>query len=371
VKKIAIFINSLRGGGAERIVSYLIQKGYRRFDIHLILLHRDIVYDIPAESIQIVELEGPDKSKWSSVFGIPALSGKLKDYLEKNQIETLISLLNRPNLIACRAKKKGWKGKLIISERADTIAYYKTIRFGWYMVRLVRKFYPYADTVTAISKGIAQSLGKLGINQVKVIYNPVQLEALPGHKTNEHAFIFINVARLDPQKNHALLLRAFSKLNDPTARLIILGKGPLAADLEKLAAELGISKQVNFEGFQKDINRYLKQADCFVFSSDYEGLGNVIIEALAAGLPVISTDCPFGPREILSPSSPTGMIMKEGIEFAEYGVLTPIYRDDLLAEAMRRVKTDNQLRLQYAEKAVSRSMDFNIEKITEEYFSLF
>ncbi len=151
MKKVAIFINSLRGGGAERIVSYLLREGHRQFEMHLILLQKEIEYEIPAAYIKIVELEGAGASKFSSIFRMKALSQKLRNYLEENNIDTLLSLLNRPNLLSCRVKKSGWKGKLIISERADTIAYYKTIRFGWYMIHLVRKYYPYADEVTVIS----------------------------------------------------------------------------------------------------------------------------------------------------------------------------------------------------------------------------
>lgn len=371
MKKVAIFINSLRGGGAERIVSYLLKEGCERYEMHLILLHKDIEYEIPRERIKIYELEGANASKFSSIFRMKALSQKLRDYLEANQVDTLLSLLNRPNLLSCRVKKSGWKGKLIISERADTIAYYKTVRFGWYMIRLVRKYYPFADEVTVISKGIARSLRKLGIPHCHVIYNPIYIAAPVNTAGGPRPYTFINIARLEPQKNQALLIRAFARVPDTNSRLVILGKGHLLVELQGLARELGVSERVYFAGFQTDIQSYLSQSDCFVFSSDYEGLGNVLIEALQAGLPVISTDCPYGPREILAPATDTDTLLKEGVEEGAYGLLTPVGKDEFLATAMERMIQDTALRDAYRQKAVPRSHDFDINVISKKYFDLF
>lgn len=372
MKKVAIFINSLRGGGAERIVSYLLQEGCDKFEFHLVLLQKDIEYEIPgSDKVRVFELEGNGSSKFSSIFRMKSLSRKFRNYLEENRIDTVLSLLNRPNLIACRAKKSGWKGKLIISERVDTLAYYKTVRFGWYMIKLVRKYYPHADAVTVISKGIARSLAKLGINNAQVIYNPIYITSVERPATNGRPFTFINVARLEPQKNHALLLKAFSRLSNKNTRLIILGKGVLLNSLEKLSAELGINGRVSFEGFQKDIRSYLYNSDCFVFSSDYEGLGNVIIEALQAGLPVISTDCPYGPREILSPESDTDTLVKNDIDISAYGILTPVGNDECLTLAMQKIIDDTALRDKYKELAIPRSLDFDIKEISKKYFDLF
>jgi len=371
MKKVAIMITSLRGGGAERIVSYLLREGCRKYEMHLILLQQEIEYEIPREEIKILELEGAGASKFSSIFRLKALSRKLRAYLEEHKIDTLLSLLNRPNLLACRVKKSGWQGKLIISERTDTIAYYRTIRFGWYMIRLVRKYYPYADEVTVISKGIARSLAKLGIANCRVIYNPIYITILANAVTAPRPFTFINVARLEPQKNQALLIRAFALLPGTESRLLILGKGHLLADLQQLARDLGVNDRVQFTGFQTDIQAYLAQSDCFVFSSDYEGLGNVIIEALQAGLPVISTDCPYGPREILAPDTDTDTLMKEGVERGAFGFLTPVGKAEYLSAAMQQLMEDTSLRDAYRLKAVPRSHDFDINVISKKYFDLF
>jgi N-acetylgalactosamine-N,N'-diacetylbacillosaminyl-diphospho-undecaprenol 4-alpha-N-acetylgalactosaminyltransferase len=152
---------------------------------------------------------------------------------------------------------------------------------------------------------------------------------------------------------------------------LLLGIGYQEEKLKKLAEKLGIQDRVSFEGFQKDVNSYLSHSDCFVFSSDYEGFGNVIIEALNAGLPVISTDCPSGPREILSPGSDPGKYITNSIEFAPYGILTPVGKEEYLAEAMIKIMNDGLLRQQYKERAVLRSRDFDLQQTVKKYFDLF
>ena len=373
MKKIAIFTLSLRGGGAERIVTYLLREGFRDFEFHLILLRKEIDYSLPQiDNLRIFELDGREDSKFIGVLKIPFLAKKLKKYLLDNNIQTLLTLLTRANLIACFAKRYGWKGKLIISERADTIAYYETVRFGSFMVWLVKKYYQEADVVTAISKGIASSLKTLGIQNCKVIYNPIDTSVKQPNNYKTHIpFTFINVARMDPQKNQELLLRGFAELRDQNCKLIILGKGKLQNRLKKLASKLKIKNRVEFAGFQTDVKSWLKKSDCLVLSSDYEGLGNVIIEALNSGIPVISTDCRFGPREILAPETDIHASITDHIETGRYGILTPIKNVNWMAEAMKEMIANSALRDKYSKQGLERVLDFDIKEIAKQYFDLF
>ena len=373
MKKVAIFTLSLRGGGAERIVTYLLKEGFRDFEFHLILLRKEIDYNLPRiDNLKIFELDNREHSKFIGVLKIPALAKKLKKYLLDNNIETLLTLLTRANLIACFAKRNGWKGKLIISERADTIAYYKTVRFGSFMIWLVKNYYRNADVVTAISKGIASSLKTLGIHNCKVIYNPIDTSvAEPNNYKTHIPFTFINVARMDPQKNQELLLRGFAELRDQNCKLIILGKGNLNNRLKRITLKLKIKNRVIFAGFQSDVRSWLEKSDCLVLSSDYEGLGNVILEALNFGVPVISTDCPYGPREILAPKTDTDSLIKDYIEMGHYGILTPIKNINSMAEAMEEMMSNSALRNKYSKLGLERVLDFDIKKIAKQYFDLF
>lgn len=371
MKKVAIFTNSLKGGGAERIISYLLNEGDQEFEFHLILQENKIDYIIP-EKIKIFQLEKKVTPGYLNVLKFPLLSRKLHTYLKENNIDTLLSLLNRPNLISCRVKKSGWKGKLIISERADTIAYYKTRRFGALMLRMVRKYYPLADQITVISEGIAHSLKRLGISNCKVIYNPVHIlpEIDTALRKKNEKFTYINVGRFYEQKNHRLLLEAFAKLKNKDNRLLLVGKGKLEPEMKKLAKDLEIEDRVEFLGQRNDVNQWLQASDCFVFSSDFEGFGNVITEALNNGVPVISTDCPHGPREILDPQT-KGNVVTDKIELAKYGILVPVKNSGLLAEAMDRMYEDAELRTSYARLSHERVKDFDIKKIAREYFDIF
>ncbi|MEK9628581.1 MAG: glycosyltransferase [Nitrospinota bacterium] len=373
MKKVAIFLINLRGGGAERIVSYLLNEGHKEFEFHLILFSKEIDYPLPeSENIKIVELGRLVGSRYMSILAIPYLAFKLKKYLINNNIQILLSLLNRPNIIACYLKKNGWKGKVIISERADSVAYYNSLLFGSFLIDLIKRYYPYADVVTVISKGIAHSLKKLGISKCKVIYNPIPLsKSFLQQQSVNKTFTFINIGRLEKQKNHALLLMAFSEFKNEDCKLILVGQGKLLNSLKRLSIKLGIADKVEFEGFQTNIESYLKKADCFVFSSDFEGLGNVLIEALNAGLPVISTDCPYGPREILAPDSDEKVLLKDHIEQAPFGLLTPVGNTDLMVKAMQKMRQENSLRSKYRELGPGRAADFDIKKISKQYFEMF
>lgn len=371
MKKVAVFLNNLKCGGAERIVSYLLNEGCKEFEFHLILMEKVIDYDIP-EDIKIIQLEKTVTPGYLNVLKMPSLSRKLHRYLELHKIDTLFALLNRPNLIACRIKKMGWKGKVIISERADTIAYYRSRRFGSVMLKMVKKFYPVADHITVISEGIAESLKGLGINDVTVIYNPINIlkdeEIIPAQRNG--AFTYINVARFYAQKNHALLLNAFARVKNKNSRLLLLGKGVLMNQMKDLAKKLNIENRVEFLGFQRDVDGYLRRSDCFVFSSDFEGLGNGIIEAMNNGVPVISTDCPHGPREILGPDT-IGKPIGNNIEYAKYGVLVPVRNVKLLADAMDKMNEDSNLRENYIYLSRQRVQDFDIKKVARKYFDIF
>jgi N-acetylgalactosamine-N,N'-diacetylbacillosaminyl-diphospho-undecaprenol 4-alpha-N-acetylgalactosaminyltransferase len=373
MKKVAIFLINLKGGGAERVVSYLLNEGFKGFEFHLILLKKEIDYQLPQkENIKIVDLGNYFGSKYLNVLAIPFLAQRLKKYLVENKIPTILSLLNRPNIISCILKKNGWGGKVIISERIDPVAYYNSVPFGFFMIGLIKRYYSYADVVTVISKGIAHSLKKLGISDCKVIYNPIYISQQSSKKRPANKpFTFINIARLYQQKNHALLLNAFAELKNEDCKLIVVGKGKLLDSLKKLSIKLRIEGKVNFAGYQSNVESYLENADCFVFSSDFEGLGNAIIEALNAGLPVISTDCPYGPREILAPDTDESLLIKDHIEFARYGILTPIKKIHHLADAMREIMNNEALRKKYRDLAPVRTADFDIKKIKKEYFDLF
>lgn len=192
--------------------------------------------------------------------------------------------------------------------------------------------YHFADQVAAVSDGSATDtarLARIPPDRVTVLHNPIPQRPMPGPEARAMADALwacpprrriLTVGSLKDQKNHPLLLRSFATMSCPDARLMLLGQGTNEAALRRLASDLGIADRVIFAGFHADPSPFYATADLFVLSSDYEGLPTVLMEALSFGLPVVSTDCPSGPAEIL--------------EGGRFGCLVPVGDAPALARAM-------------------------------------
>jgi len=180
--------------------------------------------------------------------------------------------------------------------------------------RRVRHTYPRADRLIAVSQGVADDLvTQFGIDRARIatIHNPVASRHAEDrlHQPIDHPWlneavgrapVIISAGRLARQKDYPTLLRAFAELRrDREARLLILGEGPQREELEQLARSLHITKALDMPGRVEDPLPYMARGELFALSSVHEGLGNVLAEALVAGVPVVSTDCPSGPSEIL------------------------------------------------------------------------
>lgn len=225
-----------------------------------------------------------------------------------------------------------------------------------------------ADILVAVSHGVAQDWARyFGIDRSRiiVIYNPVDtqriqsLSQVPIKKLEIAKFletrepIIIAVGRLEPQKDFSTLLKAIAKVREQiSCRLLLLGEGSERTKLEKTVNELKLREAVSMPGFVQNPYPYMAKASMLVLSSRYEGFPNVILEALSLGLPVVSTDCPHGPAEIL--------------ENGRYGTLVPVGDVNAMAEAILETltKPHNKLSLQ------ARAREFSPEKIASEYLSL-
>lgn len=224
--------------------------------------------------------------------------------------------------------------------------------------------YRMADCVAGVSDGVARDIERLaGLSQgsVAVLHNPIPQRAIPkGHAGAEAEALWngqrgeriLTVGSLKDAKNHPLLLHAFAQSSRPTSTLMFLGQGQNEPMLRALAADLGVADRVIFAGFHADPSPFYATADLFVLSSDYEGFGNVIVEALSFGLPVVSTNCPSGPAEIL--------------ENGRWGRLTPVGDAEALARAM-----DEALSTPVDREALKRrAADFSPEIAARKYLDL-
>lgn len=305
--KIAIFVSFSGEGGVERMIAHLCE-GFLAagvaVDLLLIKDRGSALKLVPAEVRQI-------KLGNHATTCLPSLV----TYLKRERPAALLSSKHRANQIAVMARAlAGVEMRLLVKIETNLTA--SLAKQNWLkrllFTRQLRFFYPHADGVIGVSQGVTDDLRQL-INgepaRFHTIYNPVLPKDLAARAREPIAHpwfddgvpVIIGAGRLTRQKDFATLLHAFSLVvKECSARLLLLGDGPERGRLEALAAELGISAVVDFHGFIANPFPYIARSDLFVLSSAWEGFGNVLVEAMALGVPVVSTDCPSGPREILN-----------------------------------------------------------------------
>lgn len=306
--RITLFQTGLAGGGAERVMLHLAEGlaecGY---GVDLVVCHGDgpLRYEIP-ESVRLVDL---------GAFRIIASLPALVRYVRRERPEVMLSALAPANCLAVWARALSRiQYRLILAEHNHlSVAIKGAVALRARLLpALMRRTYGHADGIVAVSGGVADDLAQsIGLRRerIDVIYNPVvtpRLEAL-SHETVEHSWlqpgqppVFLGIGRLTPQKDFPTLIRAFARVREiREARLMILGDGEERGDLERVITDLGLEQDVALPGFVPNPYAYMRAAAMFVLSSRWEGLPTVLIEALACGTPVVSTDCPSGPAEIL------------------------------------------------------------------------
>ena len=369
VKKIAIFINSLESGGAERVVSNLLNLWSKEYDCYLILIHNYKFYELD-KRVKIISLEEPKElSGFVKLLRLPILAYKLSKIIKEYKFDNIVSFLTRANYINVLSNIF-IKHQTIINERAMPSLQYQYGLNGKINRFLIKYLYPKSDLCLSNSYGNMMDL-KNNFNVIKLsyIHNPFNIEMIEKMSKEEieikkKRFTFVTVGRLDKGKNHKLIIDA---IRDIDADLWIIGDGNLKEELQKYIKELSLNDKVYLLGKKENPFAYISKADYFVFASNHEGFPNVLIEALACGLPIISTDCQSGPREILALNSDVSFQLKDKIELAEYGVLAPIKNVGKLKEAMDLMINDEQIRTNYKEKAKQRANDFRIDKIIKQY----
>jgi len=307
--KLAIFLPSLNGGGAERSMLNLAHGvAERGYAVDLVLAQAKGPYlGGVHKAIRLVDL------KASRVLtSLPALAR----YLRSEQPEALISALNYANVVALWARRLvGIPNRILVNEQntVSRSAHNSARRRQRMMPYLIKRFYPWADYIIGNSQGVADDLIQvtgLPRQRIKILYNPVvtpevreKALALLDHPWFEPGQppVVLAVGRLTKQKDFPTLIRAFAQIlpNRP-ARLLILGEGKDRPILESLVKQLGLEAHVSMPGFVENPYAYMSRASLYVLSSRWEGLPTVLIEALYCGLPIIATDCPSGPREILA-----------------------------------------------------------------------
>lgn len=306
-ERFAVYLPSLAGGGAERsMVNLAIGMAQQNVAVDLVLAEASGPYlSMVPPSIRIVDLKAG-----RVLSSLPALAS----YLRKEQPKGMVAALDHANLVAIWAKAFSGSSTRIavcmqntVSQDANNAANTR----GRFVPLATKWFYPWAAGVVGVSQGVVDDFIKLtGVSKnVQVIHNPVVTPELfkKAEEPVDHPWlqpgqppVLLGVGRLTKQKDFPNLIQAFGIVRKQhNVRLMILGEGELRPELEALVGQLGLQEHVALPGFASNPYAYMRRAGMFVLSSLWEGLPTVLIEALALGTPVVSTDCPSGPMEIL------------------------------------------------------------------------
>ena len=339
-RHIAILTRGLSGGGVQRMMRHTADElAARGFKVDLLIRSAGKIDDAP-ENLGVVRLRPWPRSigrimalradpegfreQLKPVLLTPfaaaplGLIPALTRYLRKEKPDGLMAATTYMNLASIWARRlAGVSTRLLVSERDNLSQNLRTGRVGrswrWrHLPPLLHRTYPMADAIIGVSEGVSEdiaTLASLPPGLVKTVYNPVLTDdiarqaTLPPDEpwlTPGSPPVVLAAGRLVAKKDYPMLLRGFARLRKSReARLIILGKGPDLKKLRKLAVELSIDQDVRFVGWVDNVYAYMSRASVFALTSMREGLPGVLVQALACGCPVVSTDCPSGPAEIL------------------------------------------------------------------------
>lgn len=327
-KQISVFIPSLSVGGAERVTINLAEALNKDgFEVDLLVADSTGEFaDSIREDINIIELNNA-----MPLIGILGVIPSLRNYLSQSESATLISSLTRTNVTTAIAQKISSGDVSCIGIEHLNITDKEPPLREKIIFTLARFFYPQMSSIVAVSEGVADSIVKeFGIDERNIIVIPnivvtdnlkEQIDTSTEHRWATGDFeLIVSLGRLSDQKDYPTLLNAFSRLKNDTARLLIIGEGELKDELIQQAHQLNIQDRVEFTGYVDNPYKYIADASLFVLSSKREGLPTVLIEALGCGCPIVSTDSPSGPKEVL--------------DFGRYGYLVPVGDPDRLAGAI-------------------------------------
>ena len=360
---ISIFLPALEGGGAERAMLHLAQ-GFIESNIKtdLVVAEAEGAYlEMLPPGIRLVNLQAKNPVVISKTLA-------LRRYLQRAQPDVLLSALDIVSSATWARRLSGVPTRIVMCVQTNLSQQFRDhqpLTGGKIRPQLVRWFYPWADEIVAASRGVAMDVAAmthLSPNQIQVIHNPVVTPEMQTKMQEDitHPWfapgeppVVLGVGRLVTQKDFPTLIRAFARLRrQHVARLMILGEGDQRSKLQSLIQELGLVGDVALPGFVENPYAYMAKASVFALSSIFEGFGNVVAEALAAGVPVVSTDCESGPAEILANG--------------KYGKLVPVQDDAALAEAIAATLAqprNSQILQQRAEA-------FSINTVTEQYLQV-
>ncbi|MFC1775857.1 glycosyltransferase [Pseudomonadota bacterium] len=377
-------VNSLAGGGAEKVVVTLYPE-YQKAGVQLSLLCLEMnnFYNIKGVSPTYLSSQtGSDEGGFKKLSSLISFALKLKKYSAKNQIDLVQSHIYRSNYVNVLARIMGAKHKVQIANHGMPSQYGNEGLSGRINLFLIKWLYPKADQVICPSQGMINEFMQLGVpkEKLQLIRNPFDIEELQRLSKQEmipEEFAFdpdkkylICIGRLQAVKRMEDIVWAFYELqkSDDKGELLILGEGEKWDAIAALKMQLAISKKVHMIGQVENPHKFLARSNVFVSASEFEGFSNVIVEALAAGTPVLSTDCESGPREILDPEKTREHPIAPGcVEKVRHGLMVPVGDIKAMTKAMRQLLDEPDLKNVVSGGGKDRAAQFDKESIANKY----
>lgn len=357
-KKIALVIPSLATGGAEKVIVLLANSLIKDYRVVLIVLYKTETFYVVEKDVKIIYLRDSYKRSENLFQAFSSNFFYIRNIiriLKTDSINLVISFTTTTNFssfISCKIIKI----PIIISERKNPLL--NKLNLVWqFFGKITCKF---AD-VLVVQTGMIKNVYKAFVLSEKIIVipNPIDLKMnsfLKEYNCNHRENIILTVGRLDENKNQRLLFEAFSNLNLPNWKLVVVGDGVLRDVYKKLVKDLDIEKKVEFVGNVQNVWDYYNQAKIFAFTSNSEGFPNALLEAMSFGLPCISTDCPSGPSEIITND--------------ENGYLIEVNNRAQLEDKLSKLINNPQLCKEFSSKAITSIEKFKMEEIYKQWETL-
>jgi len=352
-KTIAFVIPTLTSGGAERVVSTLGNELVNEFNVVIINFDANLPFYQLDERIKLryclAKIE-PSKNSWESLKLNYGLFKRISAIFKIEKVDLGIGFMTTANVITILAARTN-KIPVIISERIDPN--HATTPSAWKQIK--KWVYPKTDYLVVQTEPIKKYFAtRMSEAKLVILPNPLSNELSPSNKgSSQRENIILNVGRLSDQKGQDILIKAFSRLNPPQWKLVIVGEGPKREAYQKLISSLDMEDKISLVGQTKNISNYYNSAKIFAFTSHFEGFPNALIEAMYMGLACISTDCPTGPSELISNG--------------ENGFLINVNDDYELSEKLSILIKDQKLIQSFSNAAQKSVQKFKAESVTKEW----
>lgn len=356
MKRIAFFISSLQKGGSERVVANLAEyfhaKGY---EVLLVTQYkREVEYEISPQIRRVYSEPAPELVQGGRIHNFLVRFRTMRNIWKEFKPDVMVSFIGKNNFMATLTAL-GLPVKAVSSVRGEPNMEYP----GW-QAKATRFFFAIADGVILQTEQSKSFFSKRVAKKAVVLPNPLNPLFLREKYEGERESVMIAAGRLDENKNHVMLISAFAKIADefPKMRLVICGEGEKRSCLEQMIREYGLQGRIELPGSVSDLSDRLYRASAFVLTSNTEGMPNSLMEAMALGVPCVSTDCPCG-----GPA----MLIRDG----ENGLLIPVGDVDALAEAFRKILSNSKFADKLSNGAYEITKELHPDRVNSEWEKYF